>query len=101
MCIGLTVILYFDRNQFIKSIVDKNSYIYHCFAILIPINIKISNVQKSSLAKIAQIMSNEPISLDLIAEKTSLDTGTLLASLSQLELMGLVSQLPGMLYVIA
>ena len=53
------------------------------------------------LAKIAQIMSNEPISLDLIAEKTSLDTGTLLASLSQLELMGLVSQLPGMLYIIA
>ncbi len=55
----------------------------------------------AELAKIAEIMSNEPISLDAIAEKTSLDTGTLLASLSELELMGLVSQLPGMLYVIA
>ncbi len=51
------------------------------------------------LAQIVQVMSSEPISLDAIAQQTNLDTGTLLASLSQLELMGLVSQLPGMLYI--
>ncbi len=53
------------------------------------------------LAQIVQVITSEPISLDAIAQKTNLDTGTILASLSQLELMGLVSQLPGMLYVIA
>ncbi len=51
------------------------------------------------LAQIVQVMSSEPSSLDAIAQQTNLDTGTLLASLSQLELMGLVSQLPGMLYI--
>ena len=53
------------------------------------------------LAQIVQVITSEPISLDAIAQKTNLDTGTLLAGLYQLELMGLVSQLPGMLYVIA
>ncbi len=53
------------------------------------------------LAQIVQVMTSEPLSLDAIAKKTNLDTGTLLASLFQLELIGLVSQLPGMLYVIA
>ncbi|HHP7232001.1 MAG TPA: DNA-processing protein DprA [Xenococcaceae cyanobacterium] len=52
------------------------------------------------LAQIVQVIPKEPISLDAIAQKTNLDTGTLLASLSQLELMGLVSQLPGMLYIL-
>ena len=53
------------------------------------------------LAQIVNVITSEPISLDAIAQKTNLDTGTLLASLSQLELMGLVYQLPGMLYIIA
>ena len=44
------------------------------------------------------IMTAESLSVDAIAEKTELDTSILLASLSQLELMGLVSQLPGMRY---
>ena len=43
-------------------------------------------------------MTVESVSLDAIAEKTGLDTSKLLASLSQLELMGLISQLPGMRY---
>ena len=50
------------------------------------------------LAKIMSIMSDESLSLDAIAEKTGLDTSKLLASLSQLELMGIISQLPGMRY---
>jgi len=37
-------------------------------------------------------------SLDAIAAQTNLDTSILLSSLSQLELMGLISQLPGMRY---
>ena len=50
------------------------------------------------LAQIMSIMTAESLSVDAIAEKTELDTSILLASLSQLELMGLISQLPGMRY---
>ena len=50
------------------------------------------------LAKIMSIMSVDSLTLDDISEKTELDTSKLLASLSQLELMGLISQLPGMRY---
>ena len=50
------------------------------------------------LALIIQAINDDNSSLDAIAQKTALDTGTLLASLSQLELMGLISQLPGMRY---
>ena len=50
------------------------------------------------LAQIIQAINDDNSSLDAIAQKTNLDTGTLLASLSQLELMGLISQLPGMRY---
>ena len=50
------------------------------------------------LAQIMSIMTVESLTLDDISEKTGLDTSTLLASLSQLELMGLISQFPGMRY---
>jgi DNA processing protein len=50
------------------------------------------------LAQILQVISTEPTSFDSIVQKTNLDTGSILALLSQLELMGLVSQLPGMRY---
>jgi len=50
------------------------------------------------LAKIMSVMTVEPLTIDAIAETTNLDTGKLLASLSQLELMDLISQLPGMRY---
>lgn len=50
------------------------------------------------LARIIQAINENNSSLDAIAQKTNLDTGTLLASLSQLELMGLISQQPGMRY---
>jgi DNA processing protein len=50
------------------------------------------------LAQIIQAIHHDHSSLDAIAQTTQLDTATLLASLSQLELMGLISQLPGMRY---
>ena len=50
------------------------------------------------LAQIMSIMTSDSLSLDAIAKKTALDTSKLLASLSKLELMGLISQLPGMRY---
>lgn len=50
------------------------------------------------LAQIIQAINDDSSSLDAIAQTTNLDTGTLLASLSQLELMGLIFQLPGMRY---
>jgi DNA processing protein len=50
------------------------------------------------LAQIIQAINHDSNSLDAIAQSTNLDTATLLASLFQLELMGLISQLPGMKY---
>ena len=50
------------------------------------------------LAAIFNIVNREAIALDLIVRQTGCDTSQVLASLSQLELMGLVAQLPGMRY---
>jgi DNA processing protein len=50
------------------------------------------------LNSIFELINSEPVSLDFIVEKTTINTGQILAYLSQLELMGLVSQLPGMQY---
>lgn len=50
------------------------------------------------LDQVFQAIALEPIALDLIVESSSMPTGTVLGLLSQLELMGLVTQLPGMLY---
>ena len=50
------------------------------------------------LAQIMSIMTVESLTLDDISEQTGLETSKLLASLSQLEIMGLISQLPGMRY---
>ncbi|MEB3339998.1 DNA-processing protein DprA [Okeania sp.] len=50
------------------------------------------------LAQIFQHISSEPIMLDLIIQKTGLSSGEVSSSLLQLELLGLVIQLPGMRY---
>ncbi len=50
------------------------------------------------LAQILGAIQNQHHSLDAIAEITKIETGTLLASLAQLEIMGLVAQRPGMHY---
>ncbi|MGD1698319.1 DNA-processing protein DprA [Dapis sp. BLCC M229] len=50
------------------------------------------------LAEIFQHISSEPILLDLIIQKTGLSSGEVSSSLLQLELLGLVTQLPGMHY---
>lgn len=50
------------------------------------------------LAKVLESISFEPIYLDLIVEKTGLSSGEVSSSLVQLELLELVTQLPGMRY---
>jgi DNA processing protein len=50
------------------------------------------------LALVLQTISAELTSFDLIVQKTNLDASSISAALLQLELMGLVVQLPGMCY---
>ncbi len=50
------------------------------------------------LAKILAIVTSEPMPFDTIVAKSELDTATVSSSLLQLELLSLVSQLPGMRY---
>ncbi len=52
-------------------------------------------------AKIFDLLSAEPVHVDVIAERTALDAGTLLAALSSLELKGLAVQLPGKQFLLA
>jgi DNA processing protein len=51
-----------------------------------------------NLLKIFQCVNSEPISFDLIVKNTGLSTGEVSGGLLQLELEGLVTQLPGMRY---
>ncbi|MGB3533119.1 MAG: DNA-processing protein DprA [Microcoleaceae cyanobacterium] len=50
------------------------------------------------LAKVLAIVTSESISFDTIVEQAGLDTAIVSSSLLQLELLGFVSQLPGMRY---
>lgn len=50
------------------------------------------------LEQVFQTIPSEPTKLDYLAEQGSLPTGTLLSALVQLELLGLIQQLPGMQY---
>lgn len=50
------------------------------------------------LKQVLQAVGLEPIAFDLIVQKVDLATGAVLSALAQLELMGLVSQMPGMRY---
>ena len=50
------------------------------------------------LQQVFQIVSLEPIAIDLILQKAGLSHGLVLSALTQLELMGLISQLPGSRY---
>jgi DNA processing protein len=50
------------------------------------------------LQQVFQVVSLEPIAIDLILQKAGLTHGLVLSALTQLELMGLVSQLPGSRY---
>ncbi|HEY9659978.1 MAG TPA: DNA-processing protein DprA [Allocoleopsis sp.] len=52
----------------------------------------------TDLQQVLHNITLEPLSLDHIVQQANLDTGTVLSALSQLELMGLVLQLPGMRY---
>ena len=57
----------------------------------------ISNLEPA-LAKVLQAISPEPTLLDVIVQETDLSAGEVSGALLQLELLGLVSQLPGMRY---
>ena len=50
------------------------------------------------LAKVLSAIASGPISFDVIVEAAGLEAGTVSSILLQLELLGLVSQLPGMRY---
>lgn len=50
------------------------------------------------LAVVFEAISTEPLTLDNLVQQTQIETGKLLGSLVQLELLGLVIQLPGMRY---
>ena len=53
-----------------------------------------------SLQEIYELINQESVSLDTIVSQTNRNTGEILAVLSQLELMDLIFQLPGMRYQI-
>jgi DNA processing protein len=50
------------------------------------------------LAKVWQAIASEPTPFDLIVQQAGLAAGSVSSALLQLELLGLVSQLPGMRY---
>lgn len=50
------------------------------------------------LAQVFNAVTSEPLPLDLIVQTAQLPAGSVLSALLELELMGLVSQLPGMSY---
>jgi len=50
------------------------------------------------LAKVLQSVTSEPTSFDVVVQQAGMDAGSVSSTLLQLELMGLVSQLPGMQY---
>ncbi len=60
-----------------------------------------SNIElnlESNLAQVLKVVSSEPMAFDTIVQQVQLDAGIVSSSLLQLELLGLVSQLPGMRY---
>jgi DNA processing protein len=50
------------------------------------------------LEQVLKVITPEPIALDFIVQQVGLATGAVLSALSQLEILGLVAQLPGMRY---
>lgn len=50
------------------------------------------------LQRVMDAISSEALPFDLIVQKTGMSTGSISSALLQLELMGLISQLPGMRY---
>ena len=66
----------------------------------IPSNPKPIPNLKPELERIYRLINQDSVSLDAIVEQTGLGTSEILAVLSQLELMDLVDQLPGMRYQI-
>ncbi|MCC0177311.1 DNA-protecting protein DprA [Waterburya agarophytonicola K14] len=62
---------------------------------------KVAPQLEPNLESIYRLIDEKSISLDTIVEQTGKNTGEVLAALSQLELMDLIVQLPGMRYQIS
>ncbi|BAZ46626.1 SMF protein [Chondrocystis sp. NIES-4102] len=61
-------------------------------------NAKASPNLEPKLQQVYSLINNQSISLDSLVEQTGLNTSEVLAALSQLEILDLISQLPGMRY---
>ncbi|MFM2314870.1 MAG: hypothetical protein RLZZ04_4146 [Cyanobacteriota bacterium] len=64
----------------------------------LPTTPKLPPELNGELAQIYQLIKEESIAVDAIAEQTGLEINRILAALSELEMMDLVIQLPGMRY---
>ncbi|MBD2107493.1 DNA-processing protein DprA [Nodosilinea sp. FACHB-13] len=63
-----------------------------------PVRPPVSPPLSPTMAQVLATITSEPISLDGLVQQLAQPTGEVLATLVQLELMGLVTQLPGMRY---
>ena len=61
-------------------------------------NIASGRVAQDDNQVLLQALGHDPVSLDLLLERTALDTAALQAALLMLELQGLVGRLPGGLF---
>jgi DNA processing protein len=64
----------------------------------LPITAKPKPELNSELARIYELINHESVAVDAIAEQTGLEINQILAALSELEMLDLVCQLPGMRY---
>lgn len=73
--------------------------------ILEPLGIALEKIEKKAIpvnteeTKILEVLSSEPVHIDLLAEKTGMLIPQLLTELLDLEIKGLVTQLPGKVFV--
>jgi DNA processing protein len=70
-------------------------HLHHQLSLLSPV---LEPELEPELQVIFQVLSAEAIALDYIIQQTGQSTAATLSALSHLELMGLVTQLPGMRY---
>jgi DNA processing protein len=56
----------------------------------------LSDIQKS----IAELLINEPVHADTIAQKLGIDAAELMTELTELEIMGVINSLPGKMFEI-
>lgn len=91
-------------NRLIKhgsGVVDSVDNLLKEIELLIPSKQKkepVANISSSEL-KILSVLSSEPLDLDTIIIKTKFDTGKVMSTLTEMELKGIVRQLPGKQFI--